>query len=230
MARQYPQQPPSVAAAARTLLRPRPAEWGKHSAALTAHLGSMTTADGTCMAYDSEERRALEQHAHIGLLAHLQGLIHCIRARGGAVSAGSRLEMYFTEDPSAEEAQIAAAQAQILSIPGTASLPELRIAVSIFQGQLVVDPTLCQLTLHGLHPRLARRGIGQLLLSMAGYEQQQYTVVGEIMGDLPFHYASQLAAAGVGNAYACLIYIRAPPLDAQLSRLPRSLFFSSFFL
>ena len=58
--------------------------------------------------------------------------------------------------------------------------------------------------------------------SMAGYEQQQYTVVGEFMGDLPFHYASQSAAAGVGNADACLIYIRAPPLDAQLSRLPRS--------
>ena len=57
---------------------------------------------------------------------------------------------------------------------------------------------------------------------MAGYEQQQYTVVGEFMGDLPFHYASQSAAAGVGNADACLIYIRAPPLYAQLSRLPRS--------
>ena len=68
--------------------------------------------------------------------------------------------MYFTEDPSAEEAQIAAAQAQILSIPGTAPLPELRIAVSISQGQLV-DPTLCQLTLHGLHPRRARRCMGQ---------------------------------------------------------------------
>ena len=93
--------------------------------------------------------------------------------------------------------------------------------MSISQGQLV-DPTLCQLTLHGLHPRLARRGMGQLLLSMAGYEQQQYTVVGEFMGDLPFHYASQSAAAGVGNAVACLIYIRAPPLDAQLLRLPRS--------
>ena len=107
-------------------MEPRPAEWGKHFAALTAHLGSMTTADGTCVAYDSEERGALEQHAHIGLFAHFQGLIHCIRARGGAASASSRLEMYFTEDPSAEEAQIAAAQAQILSIPGTASLPELR--------------------------------------------------------------------------------------------------------
>lgn len=42
------------------------------------------------------------------------------------------------------------------------------------------------------------------------------------MGDLPTQYASQQAATGVGNADACLIFIRPPPGDQELSRMPRS--------
>ena len=42
------------------------------------------------------------------------------------------------------------------------------------------------------------------------------------MGDLPTQYASQQAAAGVGNADACLIFIRPPPGDQQLLRMPKS--------
>ena len=42
------------------------------------------------------------------------------------------------------------------------------------------------------------------------------------MGDLPDQYASQQAAAGVGNADACLIFIRPPPDDQELSRMLNS--------
>ncbi len=42
------------------------------------------------------------------------------------------------------------------------------------------------------------------------------------MGDLPTQYASQQAAAGVGNADACLIFIRPSPGDQELIRMPRS--------
>ena len=39
---------------------------------------------------------------------------------------------------------------------------------------------------------------------------------------LPSQYASQQAAAGVGNADACLIFIRPPPGDQELLRMPKS--------
>ena len=42
------------------------------------------------------------------------------------------------------------------------------------------------------------------------------------MGDLPAHVASQQPAARVGNADACLIYLRPPQVDQRLSCLPRS--------
>ena len=43
------------------------------------------------------------------------------------------------------------------------------------------------------------------------------------MGDLPSQFASQQAAAGVGNVDACLSFIRPPPEDQQLLRMPKSL-------
>ena len=42
------------------------------------------------------------------------------------------------------------------------------------------------------------------------------------MGDLPAHVASQQPAARVGNADACLIYVRPLLADHRLSRLPKS--------
>ena len=71
------------------------------------------------------------------------------------------------------------------------------------QGQLI-SPFQCQLTLHGLPPSLARQGLGHQLLSGAGYSSQESTVEGEFMKDLPSQFASQRAAAGIGNADACL--------------------------
>jgi len=73
-----------------------------------------------------------------------------------------------------------------------------------------------------LPPSLARQGIGHQLLSRAGDTSQECTVKGEFMGDLPTQYASQQAAAGVDNADACLIFIRPPPGDQELLRMPRS--------
>ena len=43
---------------------------------------------------------------------------------------------------------------------------------------------------------------------MAGYEQREYTVEGELMGDLPAHVARQQPAARFGNADVYLIYVR----------------------
>ena len=45
---------------------------------------------------------------------------------------------------------------------------------------------------------------------------------GGFMGDLPTQYASQEAAAGVGNAEACLMSIWPPPGDQELLCMPRS--------
>ena len=42
------------------------------------------------------------------------------------------------------------------------------------------------------------------------------------MGDLPTQYTSQQAAGGVSNADACLIFIRPPPGDRELLRMPKS--------
>lgn len=203
------------------MLRPRPATWGGGTPALAAHLGAIALADGTAVPYSTQERTALERRAQAGLLAHFQGHLHCIRGRGGPGTTCSRLELYFLETPEAEEAQLRACDDQILTLPAEGSQPALQIPVSLAQGQLV-SPHLCQLTLHGLPPSLAREGVGHSLLSMAGYEQHEYTVEGEFMGDLPAHVASQQPAARVGNADACLIYVRPLLADHRLSRLPKS--------
>ena len=42
------------------------------------------------------------------------------------------------------------------------------------------------------------------------------------MGDLPTQNASQQAAGGVGNADACLIFIRPPPGDREPLRMPKN--------
>ena len=204
-----------------SLLRPRPATWGSGTPALAAHLGAIALADGIAVPYSTQERTALERRAQAGLLAHFQGHLHCIRGRGGPGTTCSRLELYFLETPEAEEAQLRACDDQILTVPAEGSQPALQIPVSLAQGQLV-SPHLCQLTLHGLPPSLAREGIGHSLLSMAGYEQHEYTVEGEFMGDLPAHVASQQPAARVGNADACLIYVRPLLADHRFSRLPKS--------
>ena len=204
-----------------SLLRPRPATWGSGTPALAAHLGAIALADGIAVPYSTQERTALERRAQAGLLAHFQGHLHCIRGRGGPGTTCSRLELYFLETPEAEEAQLRACDDQIFTMPAEGSQPALHIPLSLAQGQLV-SPHLCQLTLHGLPPSLAREGIGHRLLSMAGYEQHEYTVEGEFMGDLPAHVASQQPAARVGNADACLIYVRPLLADHRLSRLPKS--------
>ncbi|CAL5220709.1 g2765 [Coccomyxa viridis] len=129
--------------------------------------------------------------------------------------------LHFDETPEAEEAQIQACDEQHITLPGDDSQAALHIPVHMSQGQLI-SPFLCQLTVHGLPPSLARRGIGQQLLSRAGYSSQECTVEGEFMGDLPTQYASQQAAGGVGNADACLIFIRPPPGDRELLRMPKS--------
>lgn len=87
--------------------------------------------------------------------------------------------------------------------------------VHMSQGQLI-SPFLCQLTVHGLPPGLARHDIGQQLLSRAGYTSQECSVEGEFMGDLPTQYASQQVSAMLmlasyssgrrretGSSYAC---------------------------
>ena len=48
-------------------------------------------ADGTAIAYGTQERTALEDHAVAGLLAHFQGHLYGLRVRGGAGSADSRV-------------------------------------------------------------------------------------------------------------------------------------------
>ena len=203
------------------LLRPRPATWGGGTPALAAHLGAILLADGTPAAYGTQERIALEERAVAGLMAHFQGHLYGLRLRGGAGSADSRVLLHFDETPAAEEAQIQACDEQHITIPGDDSQAALHIPVHMSQGQLI-SPFLCQLTVHGLPPSLARQGIGHQLLSRAGYTSQECTVEGEFMGDLPTQYASQQAAAGVGNADACLIFIRPPPGDQELIRMPRS--------
>ena len=203
------------------LFRPRPATWGGGTPALAAHLGAIVLADGTPAAYGTQERTALEERAVAGLMAHFQGHLYGLRLRGGAGSADSRVLLHFDETPAAEEAQIQACDEQHITIPGDDSQAALHIPVHMSQGQLI-SPFLCQLTVHGLPPSLARHGIGHQLLSRAGYSSQECTVEGEFMGDLPTQYASQQAAAGVGNADACLIFIRPPPGDQELTRMPRS--------
>ena len=188
---------------------------------MAAHLGAIALADGIAVPYSTQERTALERRAQACLLAHFQGHLHCIRGRGGPGTTCSRLELYFLETPEAEEAQLRACDDQILTMPAEGSQPALQIPVSLAQGQLV-SLHLCQLTLHGLPPSLAREGIGHSLLSMAGYEQHEYTVEGKFMEDLPTHVASQQPAARVGNADACLIYVRPLLADHRFSRLPRS--------
>ena len=203
------------------LLRPRPATWGGGTPALAAHLGAIVLADGIPAAYGTQERTALEERAVAGLMARFQGHLYGLRLRGGAGSADSRVLLHFDETPAAEEAQIQACDEQHITIPGDDSQAALHIPVHMSQGQLI-SPFLCQLTVHGLPPSLARQGIGHQLLSRAGYTSQECTVEGEFMGDLPTQYASQQAATGVGNADACLIFIRPPPGDQELLRMPRS--------
>ena len=203
------------------LLRPRPVTWGSGTPALAAHLGAIALADGTAVPYGTQERTALEARAVAGLMAHFQGQLYCLKFRGGAGSADSRVLLHFDETPAAEGAQIQACDEQLVILSGDDSQAALHIPVHMSQGQLI-SPFLCQLTVHGLPPCLARQGIGQQLLSSAGYSSQEYTVEGEFMGDLPTQYASQQAAAGVGNADACLIYVRPPPGDRELLRLPKS--------
>ncbi len=203
------------------LLRPRPATWGGGTPALAAHLGAIVLADGTPAAYGTQERTALEERAVAGLMARLQGHLYGLRLRGGAGSAGSRVLLHFDETPAAEEAQIQACDEQHITIPGDDSQAALHIPVHMSQGQLI-SPFLCQLTVYGLPPSLARQGIGHQLLSRAGYTSQECTVEGEFMGDLPTQYASQQAGTGVGNADACLIFIRPPPGDQEPLRMPRS--------
>ena len=203
------------------LLRPRPATWGGGTPALAAHLGAITLSDRSTVPYGTLERTALEDRAVAGLLAHFHGHLHGLRARGGAGSADSRMLLHFHETPEAEEAQIQACDEQHITLPGDDSQAALHIPVHMSQAQLI-SPFLCQLTVHGLPPSLARRGIGQQLLSRAGYSSQECTVEGEFMGDLPTQYASQQAAGGVGNADACLMFIRPPPGDRELLRMPKS--------
>ncbi len=76
--------------------------------------------------------------------------------------------LHFDETPAAEEAQIQACDEQHITIPGDDSQAALHIPVHMSQGQLI-SPFLCQLTVHGLPPSLARQGIGHQLLSRAGY-------------------------------------------------------------
>ena len=188
---------------------------------MAAHLGAICLADRAAVPYGTPERTALEDRAVAGLMAHFQGHLYGLRLRGGAGSAESRVLLHFDETPAAEEARILACDEQHIILPGDGSQTAIHIPVHMSQGQLI-SPFLCQVTVHGLPPSLARQGIGHQLMSRAGYSPQEYTVEGEFMGDLPSQYASQRAAAGVGNADACLIYIRTPPGDQELLRMPKS--------
>ncbi len=205
------------------LLRPRPATWGGGTPASGCTSGShYSLADGSPV----RVRHAGAHSAGGACGGRIAGTFpgspiwpeSCVGEQ--AVQTAGVL-LHFDETPAAEEAQIQACDEQHITIPGDDSQAALHIPVHMSQGQLI-SPFLCQLTVHGLPPSLARQGIGHQLLSRAGYTSQECTVEGEFMGDLPTQYASQQAAAGVGNADACLIFIRPPPGDRELLRMPKS--------
>ncbi len=88
------------------------------------------------------------------------------------------------------------------------------ISGSLAQGQLI-SPFLCQLTVYGLPPSLARRGIGQ---------QQSWILISglysgrEVYGGTLYTVCQPAGSWRCRNADACLRFIR----DRELFRMPKS--------
>ena len=210
----------ALAAARAPLLRARPPSWGEVSVALVADLAGMQTTgtDGRQPA-----RIELEDMAVSRLLQHFQGHIHAMSIRCTRGASDVRVELSFDETPEAEAAQLSAVDDQQIVLPQTQTEPAMSIPVRLGAGQ-IISPHLVQLVLHGLPARLCRQGMGQTLLTAAGYPPQEYSVAGEFLGDLPARFSGCHAAAGVGNSDACLVYIAAPAADRRLTQLPRYFF------
>lgn len=96
----------------------------------------------------------------------------------------------------------------------------MSIPVRLGVGQ-IISPHLVQLVVHGLPARLCRQGMGQAILTAAGYSSQECSVAGEFLGDLPARFSGCSAAGEVGNSDACLIYVKATAADRRLAQMPR---------
>ena len=96
------------------------------------------------------------------------------------------------------------------------------------QGQLI-SPFLCQLTVHGLPPSLAKGRLGHPLLSKAGEQHRQTAAlclslyVSCVDLTLGQYWNGSRQPFGVGNADACMdLEGWPPPGDQELLRMPRS--------
>jgi len=98
---------------------------------------------------------------------------------------------------------------------------EVRVGVQACLPHL--DPDTTVITIYRLGFEYAREGVVEAILAAAGYGPESASVQAAFIGDLP---ASCIPWAGgpspIGRADVIIAYVRAPPGDALLERLPRT--------
>ena len=197
-------------------LTARPRDWGVTRLTLIADLG----AAGVLTA-------AAATHVTAAVCSRFSGQLVGIGRQGTAGSANHRVFLTFVDTEAALAQQLAAADAQILTVSQQGEQADLHIPVQLGPG-VVLCPDDCMITVRGTPPQYLRRGIGGILLSSAGYSVGDAdstnpgaaVVLGEYLGDLP----NELIQAGVtvGSTDASIIYVRPPAGDSTLSRIPRT--------
>lgn len=166
--------------------------------------------------------RAADAFALVGQVVTrcgLQGHVRCVaphrRTRGGTPDQ----VLVFHDRDDAADARRALLEMGLVD----ARLGDLQVRVSVQSCLPHLDPETTVVTVYRLGFDFAREGAVEAILAAAGYGPESVSVQAAFIGDLP---AACLPWAGgpcpIGRADVIVAYVRAPPGDELLQRMPRS--------